>query len=136
MRNLAAALAIVSTLTFSTAVSADGLLSDQLEPIRAKYGLPALAAAVVKDGKIIASGAVGVRIYGTDIPVTLGDRFHLGSDGKAMTATLAGMMIEEGKLRWNSTIGEVLGPVIPNLKPKFAAITARAVAVAHERHSI
>jgi CubicO group peptidase (beta-lactamase class C family) len=32
-----------------------------------------------------------------------------------MTATLAGMMIEEGKLRWDSTIGEVLGPVIPNL---------------------
>ena len=39
-----------------------------------------------------------------------------------MTATLAGMMIEEGKLRWDSTIGEVLGSVLPGLKPKFAAI--------------
>ena len=45
----------------------------------------------------------------------------LGLDTKAMTATLAGMMIEEGKLRWDSPC-EVLGPVLPGLKPKFAAI--------------
>jgi len=94
-----------------------------LTPIRAKYKLPALAAAVVKDGKIVASGAVGVRVSGTDIAVAVDDRFHIGSDTKAMTATLAGMMIDEGKLKWTSTIGEVLGPVIPGLRPKFAAIT-------------
>ena len=97
-------------------------LNGELEPIRTQYGLPALGAAVVKDGKIIASGVVGVRLYGMDIPVTIGDRFHIGSDTKAMTATLAGMMIEQGKLRWDSTIGEVLGPVLPGLMPKFAAI--------------
>jgi CubicO group peptidase (beta-lactamase class C family) len=35
------------------------------------------------------------------------DIVHLGSCTKAMTATLAGRFIEEGKLRWNTTIAEV-----------------------------
>ena len=123
MKHIAAGLVMLAVIAPSTTALGKDSLNDQLEPIRAEYELPALAAAVVKDGKIVASGAVGVRVYGTHIPVKLGDRFHIGSDTKAMTATLAGMMIEEGKLRWDSTIGEVLGPVIPNLKPKFAAIT-------------
>lgn len=122
MSRIAAGLALAILIAFPGTTRADGILSDVLEPIRAQYELPALAAAVVKDGKIVAQGAVGVRVLGMNIPVTQEDRFHLGSDGKAMTATLAGMMIDEGKLRWDSTIGEVLGPVIPGLKPKFAAI--------------
>ena len=123
MSRISAGLALAILIAFSGTTRADGILSDVLEPIRAQYELPALAAAVVKDRKIVAQGAVGVRVLGRNIPVTQEDRFHLGSDGKAMTATLAGMMIDEGKLRWDSTIGEVLGPVIPGLKPKFAAIT-------------
>jgi len=98
-------------------------LDAQLTPIRVKYGLPALAAAVVKDGKIIAAGAVGVRAHGSDVKVTINDRFHLGSDTKAMTATLAAMLVDEGKLRWNSTIGEVLGADVPGINPKLAAVT-------------
>jgi CubicO group peptidase (beta-lactamase class C family) len=82
-----------------------------------------VAAAVVKKGQVVARGAVGTRVLGTEYRVTVDDRFHLGSDTKAMTATLAGMLVEEGKLAWASTIGEVLGPVIPGLNPKFAAIT-------------
>ena len=94
-----------------------------LESVRANYALPALAAAVVKDGEVIASGAVGVRALGTDVPVTIDDRFHLGSDTKAMTATLAGMMVDEGKLRWDSTIGEVLGGKVQGMNPALAAVT-------------
>jgi len=98
-------------------------LDSQLTPIRHKYGLPALAAAVVKDGKIIAAGAVGVRAHGTNVKVTINDRFHLGSDTKAMTATLAAMLVDEGELRWDSTIGEVLGADVPGINPKLAAVT-------------
>jgi CubicO group peptidase (beta-lactamase class C family) len=98
-------------------------VDETLEPVRSKYGLPALAAAVVKDGAIVAAGAVGVRVHGTDIKVTRDDRFHLGSDTKAMTATLAAMLVDDGKLRWDSTIGEVLGADVPGINPKLAAVT-------------
>jgi CubicO group peptidase (beta-lactamase class C family) len=98
-------------------------LDAQIEPVRVKYGLPALATAVVSKGEIVAVGAVGVRVYRTNIPVTIEDRFHLGSDTKAMTALLAGILVDDGKLRWTSTIGEVLGADVPDMNQKLAAVT-------------
>jgi CubicO group peptidase (beta-lactamase class C family) len=112
----------VLTAFVSTAHS-DESLDALLVQVREEYKLPALAAAAVKNGDLVAVGAVGTRVSGADIPVTTDDRFHLGSDTKAMTATLAAMMIEEGKLRWDSTVGEVLGSDLKKLKPGFAAIT-------------
>jgi CubicO group peptidase (beta-lactamase class C family) len=82
-------------------------LDSILQPYLARYDLPALAAAVVQSGQIIAAGAVGTREAGAHIPVTVNDRFHIGSDTKAMTALLAAMFVEEGALRWDSTVGEV-----------------------------
>jgi CubicO group peptidase (beta-lactamase class C family) len=98
-------------------------LTQTLEPLRRQYGLPALAAAVVRAGVINAAGATGVRAQGSTVRVTLNDRFHLGSDTKAMTALLAGMAIEDGKLAWDSTIGAVLGALVPGMNPKLAAVT-------------
>jgi CubicO group peptidase (beta-lactamase class C family) len=55
-------------------------LNTLLETVRKEFSLPALAAAVAKNGKIVASGAVGTRMLGRDLKVTLDDRFHIGSD--------------------------------------------------------
>jgi CubicO group peptidase (beta-lactamase class C family) len=86
-----------------------------LEILRKQYNLPALAVVVVKDGKICDRAAVGVRKSGDPTPVTIDDQFHIGSCTKSMTATLAAMFIEEGKLRWDTTIAEVF----PELKGKM-----------------
>jgi CubicO group peptidase (beta-lactamase class C family) len=102
-------------------VSAD--LTATLEPVRQKYGLPALAAATVRAGALRSAGACGVRALGTTVAVTVQDRFHLGSDTKAMTALLCGMAVEAGKLRWDSSLGEVLGGTVPGMNPKLAAVT-------------
>ncbi|HOJ51240.1 MAG TPA: serine hydrolase domain-containing protein [Syntrophales bacterium] len=82
-------------------------LNSMLMPYLSEYELPAIAACFVKDGKIVASGVAGVRKTGTNIPVTINDKFHIGSDTKAFTALLAAMLVEEGKLSWHTTIGEV-----------------------------
>ncbi len=88
-----------------------------LEPYLDRYGLPALGAAVVRDGKFVAMGVVGTKAAGREIPVTTGDRFHIGSDTKAMTALLAAMYVDAGKLRWDSTVEEIF----PELKKTLAA---------------
>jgi CubicO group peptidase (beta-lactamase class C family) len=98
-------------------------LTATLEPLRQRFGLPALAAATARAGQLRASGACGVRALGTTVPVTVHDRFHLGSDTKAMTALLCGMAVEGGQLRWDSSLGSVLGGVVPGLNPKLAAVT-------------
>jgi CubicO group peptidase (beta-lactamase class C family) len=78
-----------------------------MRPYLMRYGLPALAAAAMRDGIIVASGAVGARRAGADFSVTIDDRFHIGSDTKAMTSLLAGMLIEQGALDWTSGVGAV-----------------------------
>ncbi|QIB33714.1 serine hydrolase domain-containing protein [Ancylobacter pratisalsi] len=98
-------------------------LDGYLNSVREEYGLPALAAAVVKAGEVVAAAAVGTRVRGREIPVTLDDRFHIGSNTKAMTATLAGMLVDEGKLRWDSRIGDVLGDDIKGMSASLADAT-------------
>ena len=58
--------------------------------------LAALAAALVNSKGLVAVGAVGVRKRGDTTAVTVDDQFHLGSDTKAMTATLIARMVEKG----------------------------------------
>ena len=44
-------------------------LDSDLLPYLLRFELPAVAAAVVKNGRIVAAGAVGTRRLGTDTPV-------------------------------------------------------------------
>ena len=114
-RHFRAAFVALTIFIIHTTATAQISLDPMLSPYLSRYELPALAAAVVKGGKIIASGAVGTRRAGVKIPVTTSDRFHLGSDTKAMTALLAAMLVEEGKLRWDTT----LGAAFPELADKM-----------------
>jgi CubicO group peptidase (beta-lactamase class C family) len=102
---------------------AQGKLDEVLTPYLSRYELPALAAAVVQDGKVVAAGAVGTRRAGASLPVTLNDRFHLGSDTKAMTALLAGMLVESGKLRWEATIAETLPELADRMDAGLQRVT-------------
>jgi CubicO group peptidase (beta-lactamase class C family) len=78
-----------------------------LEAVRTKHDLPGLAVVVVKAGQVCDRGAAGVRKAGDETPVTTSDKFHIGSCTKSMTATLAGMVIDEGKLKWDTTVVDV-----------------------------
>ena len=59
-------MALVATVLCCTAGSAgaQASLNALLAPFLTRYELPALAAAVVKDGKVIVVGAVGTRKAG------------------------------------------------------------------------
>ena len=96
-----------------------------LEPIREKYDLPALAAAVIVDGKTATWGATGFRRYGTDVKVTSNDQFHIGSCTKAMTATLIAMLVDRGKLSWDTTLAEALPELAQDMRPDYRAVTLR-----------
>jgi CubicO group peptidase (beta-lactamase class C family) len=74
---------------------------------------------------------VGTRRAGEKIPVTVDDRFHLGSDTKAMTSLLAATFVEEGKLRWESTMADVF----PELAEKMDSGLRRVTLVQFLSHT-
>jgi CubicO group peptidase (beta-lactamase class C family) len=104
-----------------TEKSGDYDFAQLLETIRQKEKLPALAASVIINGNIYAKAAVGTREYGTDNWVTSDDKFLIGSCGKAFTATLAAILIEEGYLKWDTTLRDVFPDL--EMHPKWENIT-------------
>lgn len=98
-------------------------LGPMLEKIRTEHGVPGLAAIVIRSNRVLAVGAVGVRVEGTDAPIMLGDVWHHGSLTKSMTATLAGTFVEEGRIQWDTTLGEVLASRLPAMHPDWRNVT-------------
>jgi CubicO group peptidase (beta-lactamase class C family) len=115
--------AIMGTSAHAQGRSEGTSLDVVLQPYLTRYDLPAVAAAVVRNGEIIASGAVGTRRAGTISPVTIDDRFHLGSDTKAMTSLLAAMLVENGKLRWTSTVSEMFPELAATMDRDLRSVT-------------
>ena len=98
-------------------------LRDLLEPIRARYKVPALGAAVLHGDRVVALGATGVRKAGGATPVTPEDLWHIGSCTKAMTATLIATFVEEGKLSWDQEIGEFFRASGEQVHPDWDRVT-------------
>ncbi|MDQ0464740.1 CubicO group peptidase (beta-lactamase class C family) [Caulobacter ginsengisoli] len=92
-----------------------------LQRVVDETGTPALAGAVVTREGLAFLEAAGVRRKGKPDPVTTDDKWHLGSNTKAMTAALYGRLVEQGKARWGAT----LASLFPDLKldPAFATAT-------------
>ena len=98
-------------------------ITEVLESARQKSDLPAVAGAIVTSKGIIGIGATGVRKRGATVSVTVNDEWHLGSDTKAMTAVVIAKLVEQGKLKWESTIGQVFPGMASEFSSDFAGIT-------------
>jgi len=107
----------------AVATADDPKIVAALETIRAKHGLPALGAAVITSRGLTAIGVTGVRKVGTTVAATSADLWHLGSDTKAMTAVVIGSLVEQHKLRWDTTIDEVLSTHVASAPEAFRKIT-------------
>jgi CubicO group peptidase (beta-lactamase class C family) len=67
----------------------------------------ALAGGVVTREGLVWSGVRGVRRFGASDPATLDDRWHLGSNTKAMTAALYGRLVDQGRADWDTPMGDL-----------------------------
>lgn len=94
-----------------------------IEPLVHSDNVPALAGLELHGDRIVAIGASGVRALGHPERVTIFDEFHLGSDTKAMTATLCAMLVEEGKLKWTTTLEEIFPKLRQDMLPNYRHVT-------------
>jgi CubicO group peptidase (beta-lactamase class C family) len=103
----------------------DGRLPELIEWARASQNAPALAVVVVRRGQVAEFGAGGRRSANNPISVTTGDRWQIGSMTKAMTATLAAILVEDGSITWETTPVDVWPELANTIHPAFRNVTLR-----------
>lgn len=74
----------------------------------AEWGIPGLAIAVVKDDEVVFARGYGVRQLDAPEPVDEHTLFGVASTTKAMTATALAMLVDEGRLTWDTRLVDVL----------------------------
>ncbi|WP_339333902.1 serine hydrolase domain-containing protein [uncultured Maricaulis sp.] len=117
-----AALLLIQPLAPAPATAPD--LDAIAETTLAASGAPGVAVMRVVDGEI-AIGVAGLRALGSEAPIEASDLWHMGSNSKAMTATLIARLVEQGVVGWDDTIGQHLAAVIPDMDPAYRDLTFR-----------
>lgn len=74
------------------------------DSVRQHYKIPGLAFAVVSSDSVLECHVTGVKRANTTYAAEPGDRFHIGSNTKAITAFIAALLVKEQKIQWNTTI--------------------------------
>ena len=80
-------------------------LTELVPTLRSEKELVGLAAMVMTDGKIVESAVDGERKSGSGVRLAIGDRWHLGSITKSITATMIARLVESGQMHWTDTVG-------------------------------
>lgn len=106
-----------------TDAAANKQVTDLLTKIQQETGMPAMAGAIVTSGGLVGVGVTGVRKRSTEAPATLDDKWHLGSNTKAMTATLVARLVEQGRLKWDSTLADVFSEAGSKIHPDLQGVT-------------
>ncbi|MBL7870433.1 MAG: serine hydrolase [Cyclobacteriaceae bacterium] len=75
-----------------------------VESSRKLYQVPGLAITVVKDGKVIFKKGYGVQQLGRTNQVDTQTLYACASTTKAMTATCMGILVDEGKVKWDDPV--------------------------------
>lgn len=74
------------------------------DSVRQHYKIPELAFAVVSSDSVLECHVMGVKRANTTYAAQSGDRFHIGSNTKAITAFIAALLVKEKKIQWHTTI--------------------------------
>lgn len=106
-------------------------LEHKLRETIAECGVPALAAAMVRNGgATMVSAQQGVRKLGASgagNAIQESDKFNLGSVSKVITGNLMGKLIQDGVggLQWNTRLGDVLPElwVVPQARDGYKNVT-------------
>ncbi|MEP7239139.1 MAG: serine hydrolase domain-containing protein, partial [Ferruginibacter sp.] len=72
------------------------------------FDVPGIAVGVIKDGKLIHAKGYGVRSLRTMQKVDENTLFGIASNSKAFTTAALGMLVDEGKLKWDDKVTDYI----------------------------
>src|SRR5262245_2390681 len=96
--------AVVPQKTAPTLAERLDRLAAEVDRNRIDLHVPGAVLAIVRGDEVIFARGFGVADIEKKTPVTPNTAFFIGSATKAFTATLIGMLVDEGRMRWDDPI--------------------------------
>ncbi|MEO8769106.1 MAG: serine hydrolase [Ferruginibacter sp.] len=93
------------------------------DSIRLAYKIPELAFAVLSSDSIFELHTIGVQRINTNFKANPNDRFHIGSNTKAITAFIAALLVEKGKIKWDTKFLDLFPALKLKSKKVYHTIT-------------
>ena len=93
------------------------------DSIRTAYNIPEISYAVVDSRFTLEIAALGKHSIDLPDTATLNDRFHIGSNTKAMTAFIIAKYVEQGNLKWTTKFFDLFPQWKEKSKPEYSSIT-------------
>lgn len=93
------------------------------DSIRKAYQIPALGYAIVSSDNIDELQVLGVRRVNTNFTARTNDKFHIGSNTKAITSYLAALLVQQKKIKWETTFLELFPELKEKSKEVYQTIT-------------
>src|SRR6195952_4889818 len=90
--------------TSSSQVISSRQIDSLVELTLKTFDVPGIAVAVVKDGKVVHSKGYGVRSLANNLPVDENTLFGIASNSKAFTVAALGILVDEGKVKWDDRV--------------------------------
>jgi beta-lactamase class C len=131
-RNLSLAPPVVVPVADERAVSHDAAaiareFNGWLDQVAATSDVSGLAAAIVKDDKVLLERGVGFTDWNTREPVTGETVFRLASLSKAFATALTGVLVEDGLMHWDTKVAGMLPTFTLNDDVSAQKLTVRDI---------
>lgn len=72
------------------------------------WDVPSATIGIVKDGELVFSGSYGVKEIGKNDKPDVNTNYAIASNSKAFTSAILGMLVDEGKLKWDDKVKDYL----------------------------
>lgn len=122
----ASAFALTGCATSETPDPSHPLEAQSASVLRAAMAgkaVPGMAAIVIRDFRVETEYFAGIRALGSPAMIAPNDRWHLGSDGKSMTATLIAKLVDAGALSWERPLAEMLPDLANTMQAVYRNVT-------------
>lgn len=94
-----------------------------IDSLRLLYRIPAIACGVVRNDSVILQQVIGYRNIETKEEADLDDLFHIGSNTKSFTAFLAGKLVEQGLISWDTRFFDLFPEMVAESNPSYYEMT-------------
>jgi CubicO group peptidase (beta-lactamase class C family) len=108
MKKLILSLLLLSTVLGKAQNFSPSEIDSLVQKVMTSFRVPGIAVGVVKDGKIIHAKGYGVRSLKTKEATTPNTLFGIASNSKAFTAAALGILVEQGKIKWEDHVRDYI----------------------------